>query len=210
MIEGRRVLRGIEIVPDRKEVLRLLGIRGTKRAPRPSMMAVLDEEAALAGELLEPTGVLAVGEPGQEAPFGEPGWLAMAVVTIGPKLEERVRVLSEEGSAVRAMVLDALGSAAVEGLADWSNGLLCERLDQGATRGLPRTSPGYPGLALEAQRVLFRALEPEEIGVELNDHLMMLPRKSVSYVIRSVSGEGDRARPSRCSRCGLRDCAMRE
>ncbi len=50
-------------------------------------------------------------------------------------------------------------------------------------------SPGYCGWDLSGQRQLFAQLQPDAIGISLNDSCLMQPMKSVSGVF--VAGEGE-------------------
>ena len=107
----------------------------------------------------------------------------------------------------RAMLLDAIGSAAVEEVADRSNRRICEEaLCAGLDPG-PRVSPGYGAWDLEDQDWIFREIAPAEIGVTLSENWMMTPRKSISYAV-PLSGGSVRPR-RRCVHCGLADCAYR-
>jgi hypothetical protein len=50
-----------------------------------------------------------------------------------------------------------------------------------------RFSPGYCGWDLTAQRGLFEALQPAEIGITLSESCLMRPLKSISGVF--IAGE---------------------
>ncbi len=87
-------------------------------------------------------------------------------------------------SPARALMLDAIGSAAVE---EWCE-TLCRQWENEFTscgyRLRTRFSPGYGDLALEVQRPLLQAIESSKYtGISLNESLLMSPRKSVSAFI---------------------------
>jgi len=109
--------------------------------------------------------------------------VGVAVCTVGPALDERVAALFAAGDPVRALALDGAGIAAV----GWGARIVGERLcDEAAARGLRtgmRAEPGQEGWPLEQQRVLFDLLPAEEIGVRLTESCLMLPRKSLSFVV---------------------------
>jgi len=206
-----RVVSRLEIEIPAREGLRLMGVTPRKRAPRASVMRCFEEEMAAAQSLIEPRAVHATcaeGLPGsQSVPAGVPH--ALAVCTIGTRLEERARRLIEEGDAARAMILDAIGSAAVEEVADRVNGELCDRhLAAGRQPGL-RRSPGYGKWPVSEQPLIFAVLQPLETGVELNDSCVMTPGKSISFVMPLDGGEHVRGPRGRCARCGMRDCEYR-
>jgi hypothetical protein len=211
MLEGRRV-ESFSIRIPRDQALRLMGVRGKRRAPRESLMEVFEEEYATAAEMVRPRAVL------RFAPAGLPGssWIApdmplVAVVcTIGDVLEKRVSRLAEQGSAARALVLDSIGSAGAEEVADRSNRLICEMA--ASTDHVPdcRRSPGYGSWDVREQAAMFRFVQPDEIGVTLTESCMMVPRKSISYVVPLRGGEPGRLPGNRCSRCGAEGCPYRE
>lgn len=134
----------------------------------------------------------------------------LAVCTIGQSLEDEVSRLFKEGKYAAAVVLDGVGSAAVESLADYVNNLVC----RGALgRGLgvtPRISPGYGDWPLEEQRLIFGLIPAERIGVTLTEKYMMRPRKSVSFAIGIGEGFAAGGKASRCRHCGLADCPYRD
>ena len=128
--------------------------------------------------------------------------IGLAVCTIGPALDERVAELFAAGDPVRALALDGAGIGALGG-----SRLISERIrEQAAPRGLRigmRASPGQEGWPIQQQRVLFDLLPAEEIGVRLTESCLMLPRKSVSFVV----GLGPEMRPDAvtCDFCSKRE-----
>ncbi len=127
---------------------------------------------------------------------------ALAVCTIGPALEERVEAMTAEGDILHAMALDGAGVAALRLVSQ----TLYDRVQREASaRGLGhgmRAQPGQEGWDIWQQRVLFDLLPAEEIGVHLTDSCLMVPRKSVSFVI----GMGPDMRPDAvaCDFCSKR------
>jgi hypothetical protein len=129
-------------------------------------------------------------------------WVALAVCTIGPALEERVHVLLAS-NPVRAMALDGAGVAAV---GEVSRMLVARIRAQASARGLGsgmRASPGQEGWSIWQQRVLFGLVPTGEIGVRLTESCLMLPRKSVSFAV----GMGPEMRPDAvaCDFCSRRN-----
>lgn len=120
---------------------------------------------------------------------------------------ERQRRRAELSSMAQAVVLDAIGSAAVE----W----FCDRLCEGwrqinpdfALR--PRFSPGYGDLPLETQKNLLTVLDAgRKAGVSLTESLLMLPQKSVSAIV-GLGKTGCTARHGDCGACENEDCEFR-
>jgi hypothetical protein len=108
------------------------------------------------------------------------------------------------------MILDALGSAAAEEAANQTNQLICESAIREGRQPGRRRSPGYHPWDVTEQRLLFALLEPADIGITLTASCMMVPRKSVSFVVPLDDGWPEDPPGSRCSRCGLEDCPYRE
>ena len=102
--------------------------------------------------------------------------------TLGTGFDALLRRVSVK-SAADALVLQAVGTAAIE---EWMDGIeeaIRSELAPGETL-VRRYSPGYGDFPLEAQRELLGMLDsPRKVGVSLTDTLLMAPSKSVSAVI---------------------------
>ena len=85
----------------------------------------------------------------------------------------------------KAVVIDALSSAAVEGLCN----LLNDELNHGR-KTAPRYSPGYGDVSLEYQKEILNFLDAQrKIGITLSDRLFMAPVKSVTAIIGILEEE---------------------
>jgi hypothetical protein len=135
--------------------------------------------------------------------------VAVFVVTVGDELERIADQRLQGGKLLEGYTLNAIGSAAADAAAD----ALAEYLrrneasaDEGVT--LP-FSPGYCGMPLDQQRILFSIVDAAPIGVRLSESMIMHPVKSVSGLI----GIGDRKDVAEhgvpCQWCELTDCKMR-
>ena len=92
-------------------------------------------------------------------------------------------------SMADAAVLQAVGAAAAEGLADRLNEDLKLMAQAEGLRLRPRYSPGFGDFGLENQRGFFRVLDPSRhIGLNLKDNCIMAPEKSVTALI-GIYGE---------------------
>ena len=79
----------------------------------------------------------------------------------------------------KAVVIDALSSAAIEGLCNLLNGELSE-----GRKTRPRYSPGYGDVPLTYQRDFLNFLDAQrKIGLTLTDTFFMSPTKSVTAII---------------------------
>ena len=109
---------------------------------------------------------------------------------MGDAIEGRVRELFDARELPLAVMLDSVGSAAVESLAEHANDLLCQVGLRAGLRVTNRISPGYAGWDTAGQRALFRLCPGHPIGVALNQACVMTPAKTISWLV----GAGPEAR----------------
>jgi hypothetical protein len=129
------------------------------------------------------------------------------VASLGPGVDELAAETSREG-LMEGFIMDFLGSMAIEDALDAMEKTLRDGLGDGEAM-TPRYSPGYCEWAIEDQRVIFGLVDNVEKHVELTEHFIMKPRKSVSGVI----GIGERTDVERqgnaCRYCGRKTCEYR-
>ena len=132
---------------------------------------------------------------------------AVLLVTIGSHLEEMVCRLTEDGLMLQATVLDAIGSVATETLADFVQSKV-DKVARG--QGLytsRRFSPGYCDWDVSQQKMVFRVVKGDSVGVRLTDGCQMLPRKSISGIIGIGPRKVESYNP--CLTCDKYDCIGR-
>ncbi len=214
---------GIKIEIDKAEVYRHLGY-GREQDPRAGILSIVDDQVCKAYEFINPAAyytinpITSVGSP--EVSVGELHFTshnlaqvfsgcsqaAIFVVTIGKALEMEVDQLTKEGSILSALVLDTVGSVAVEKVADELESMF---RDFAAAKGGKiswRYSPGYCDWDIAQQKELFRGLDGNPIGVNLTDACSMKPRKSISGII----GGGEFCSVfSACRSCNRKNCPNR-
>ena len=108
--------------------------------------------------------------------------------TVGPQIDRLIKKYSSLSPA-KALCLQAFGNERIEALCDTFNKQIteCQAAEGNATR--PRFSAGYGDFELSGQRDIFKVLCCEkQIGVTLNDSLLMTPQKSVTAVIGIKEG----------------------
>ncbi len=105
------------------------------------------------------------------------GQVILFSATVGTALD-RLIAKHTRLSPSRAVMLQALGSERVESLCD----MFCMNFEiENNTVLKPRFSPGYGDLSLNVQKDIFSVLNCQKnIGVYLNDSLLMSPSKSVT------------------------------
>jgi hypothetical protein len=212
---------------DRDEVLRFQGYKKGIDVPTSEVLALFDEALALGERLMRPRLVYrsapvtarvgdVIAAAGEELHIPEIGrlWGAVDAVgagicTVGDAIETRVRDLFDQREFPLAVMLDSVGSAAVESLAEYANDLICQVALVDGLRVTNRISPGYAGWDTAEQQALWRICSGAPIGVAINDACFMTPAKTISFLV----GVGPEARVdhyfSQCRRCWMRDCAFR-
>ena len=137
--------------------------------------------------------------------------LILGICSIGPGLGERVRELQQGRNMLRALLLDDLGTWAV----DLVRQRLCKLMeDEAAEAGLHVStclSPGESSWGLEDQRVIFSLLDASGIGVTLSQSLVMYPLKSLSIAMGRGSGPMGHEGGTNCDFCSMKNrCAYRD
>lgn len=93
---------------------------------------------------------------------------------------DRLIARHEKLSMAKAQMLQAIGAQQVEELCD----RFCAEMKELHPTSKPRYSPGFGGLSLTSQGLIFGLLQvPVKIGVSLNSSYLMSPSKSVSAFI---------------------------
>ena len=136
--------------------------------------------------------------------------LIIGVVTIGDFLEKRVSELFSQGEYLRALALDAVGSVAVEDFSQKVRNLARQEVIEQDFQTSRHFSPGYSGWDVSQQEVIFKIIPADKIGVKLTKGYMMLPQKSLSWVI----GVGKKVSKSfsednYCKNCQFKPCKYR-
>ena len=217
------IVRDIHLNLEKSQILRREGIK-RESSVRPEIMTLIDELLVNINDkrLLEPVcdyeicpisrsdhnqlslaGEIVLHNPTLTSALSEAAEIAVVVCTIGPKLERQVTEYTSGSEPLRGLLLDGIGSAAVDSLAQEACQLIQNEASlRGYQAGRP-FNPGTPGFPITEQWQLFRLVPAEEIGVSLAASGMMVPRKSVSMVI----GLGQQApvweRSESCSHCNL-------
>jgi hypothetical protein len=221
------VLEGLPLAIDRDEVLRFQGYKKDVDRPGPQVLAIFEDALALGLRLMAPRVVYrTVAVTGGAADRIDAGgerlqipqiarlWggveaVGAGICTVGEGIERRVRELFDAREFPLAVMLDSVGSAAVESLAGYANDLLCQAGLRAGTKVTNRISPGYAGWDTAEQAALFRLCPGDPIGVRLNAACFMTPGKSISWLV----GIGPGARVdhyfTQCRRCWMPECAYR-
>lgn len=131
--------------------------------------------------------------------------------TIGVEID---RLIMKYGkiAPTKAVLLQAIGAERIESLCD----AFCQEIqaELGVTKDSavclrPRFSPGYGDLSIETQKDIFQVLNcSKNIGLSLNDSLLISPSKSVSAFV-GIGAELERKTVDKCTACKNTDCEYR-
>jgi hypothetical protein len=157
-------------------------------------------------ERLELAGGVRIGGGPLTSIVGGAEELYVAVCTLGAALDERIRQHRDEGRYLEMLMLDELGSWAVDHVREQ----LYEHVEaevnaegrylSGALS--PGESSSWP---IREQRKLFRLVDASEIGVSLGAADLMSPIKSISLVFGAGTEPLGETAVSRCHYCAIRD-----
>jgi hypothetical protein len=219
------IIRDIPLSLKTREVIRRVGIRGHSKI-RPEVKSLILELIASAknAHLLEPAIVYEIypitgmsrrqlslrGKGtlrGPLLPSLLPGAkeLAAVVYTIGPKLEKQVTKYFNQNEPLRGLLLDGIGSAAVDSLTEEVCKFITTKVSSRGYQASGPISPGMPGLPVTEQWQLLKMVPAQKIGVSLISSGVMVPRKSASMVIGIGPQMKTWTRTEVCAHCNLRE-----
>lgn len=130
--------------------------------------------------------------------------------TLSSSLDRLIRKTEIQDMA-KAVIMDAMAGVAVEQLCDKAEKMIKEQYEKSKTGYFTwRFGFGYGDLPLEEERMALRLLEAEkQIGVNLNESLIMFPKKTVACVI-GISSEKLGAKKRNCLSCNMYErCSFR-
>ena len=149
-------------------------------------------------------GVMLGGGPVVEV-IGGAEALAVAVVTVGSVVDERLKQMQEAGQRFQALVLDELASWAVDQVRQQLYDLLCSTFTARGWRTSTFLSPGESAWSVRDQRAIFKLVDAGAIGVSLSPGFVMTPMKSLSLVCGGGSQPLGVEGLTNCDFCSIRD-----
>ena len=198
-----------DIIPDRAAILHSQGIPEEAELTE-NFERIFGEAIELFQELAEPAGITAgisislfeevfrgegLNEPENpvEDIYRKSSHLALFAVTLGAVLSDKVTLLFDSSDYAIGYMLDSVSSSAADRLAGLASSHLQEELaavePAASSSRVLSYSPGYCGWNISGQKKLFEVLNPQEIGITLNESCLMSPIKSVSGVLIVGPGE---------------------
>jgi len=133
------------------------------------------------------------------------------LTTVGEEIDFEIKRMMQHGHLSEAFIMDALGSVAVESIAEQFHRRMEREYSENDKAVTLRFSPGYCDWPIKEQRKLFELFDPNTSGIELNNSCLMTPRKSISAVFGVYPVNGDPAPSSYnpCIDCSKIDCSAR-
>ena len=128
-------------------------------------------------------------------------------VTAGSGPEEQARSLFLEGLYLEGYIVDLIGSAMVESVAEQLQDQIRKKAEKMGMRITNRYSPGYCGWDVAEQQKLFGLFPEGFCGITLSPSSLMSPIKSVSGIIGL--GPSVSYREFTCEICSMKDCNFR-
>ncbi len=195
----RRIVKDIPFQVNLKAFLSLLKFDHRRSALTPHLKEKVERLIQLGNSLCEPRGVYSLQKierfSGAEVVL-ENGMVLrgraitehcrgfshvyLLAVTIGEKLEKELEKLPPD----EALILDAYGSEAAEAVAETLDlSIRREAIHFNLRRFNFRFSPGYSDFPLSTNLDFERFLRISDIGIEITESYMLLPRKSITAVL---------------------------
>lgn len=135
--------------------------------------------------------------------------LILFAATIGLDIDRHIAKY-QRFAPTKALLMQAYGAERVEVLCDVFCKQIKEQVEEEGLSCTARYSPGYGDLPLDTQKDVFRLLDcNRQIGIALNDSLLMTPSKSVTAMFGLGSCVGPQ-REHKCEACSKVDCEYRK
>ena len=229
-----KIIKDIKLKIDEDEVSRYQGYSKNKiKIPSEVILQIIREEITRSHNLFEPQGIYSSikikqisfsdGRVDLENGFvlnfnnlvisslKGTNCLVLGVVTIGSTLENKVSELFSQGEYPRAIALDAVGTVAVEALSKYVRNLICQEVKDRNLQITRHFSPGYNDWDISQQKDIFKIIPADKIGVILTESCMILPRKSLSWIIGIGKDIGMLSKEKdACKICKLKNCQYRK
>lgn len=134
--------------------------------------------------------------------------VTLITCTIGSTIDPYIDSYFKTGEFTKALILDAIGSTAVEYVADTMNQYVHTAAHRQQHSLISRFSPGYGDWDLTVQKELVNAAGGQAIGIQVTSSSSLIPRKSVSAIIGWIPGlkNQQNSYTSPCDLCQMPRC----
>ena len=135
--------------------------------------------------------------------------VAAVVCTLGKELEITGRRFAKQGEFLESLFLDAAGVALIEALSERAYEMMLQKAKKEKLYTGCRFAPGYTGMPISNQAVLFDLVDAAAIGVNLNQRWVMTPNKSLSFFLRLTTRKTRLRDVYKCEICPVTDCRFK-
>ena len=200
-----KIIENIRLEIDEEEVLRYQGCNNKLKKVNSTIMKITREEIERGHNLFETKGISTTvkikkmsyssGRVELENNFSlnfnnsiinllkGSSCLVIGVVTLGSSLENKVYELFSQGEYPRAIALDAVGTVSVKSLRNYMSRLVCQKAREQNLQTTKHFSPGSVDWPINQQKNIFQMISTDKIGIQLTESYMMVPQKSLSWII---------------------------
>ena len=228
-----KIIKNIKLKIDEEEVLRYQGYHHNKAGETNEIiLQITREEIEQSYHLFEPQGIYSkvmIKNISSEGRINSENglclevndsmlnllkrtsYLAFGLSTIGNHLEEKVAELFAKNEYPKAIALDAVGTVASKFLSNYIKSLVCQEAKEQNFQTTKYFSPGSGDWNISQQKNIFQIIPADKIGVKLTESYMMIPKKSLSWVIGIgkeiiIPSKGDDS----CKICLAENCQFRK
>jgi hypothetical protein len=187
------------------------GARTLYRLMNPRLLFVKERIKRVEGKRIYLNGGVTLKSPKLSRTLRDSEELICFLTTIGGQIDFEINRIMGQGHLSEAFIIDALGSVAVESVAEQFHRRMERQYSENDKAVTLRFSPGYCDWPIEEQRKLFELFDSNTAGIELNDSCLMIPRKSVSAVfgVYPLNGDPTPCPYNPCIDCSKIDCPSR-
>lgn len=136
--------------------------------------------------------------------------LVCCFVGLGPGLNKAIDTYFQQGDYLEGFLLDHLGNEILFNASNDMNALIAQRLYNLGMKHTCRFSPGEGEMGLKYQTFIMEALQKVgTVPAKLNDHFMLIPEKSILYVIGAGTEIANGSLKHDCDLCDRLTCYFR-
>lgn len=198
----KRIFKLSFILPEKENVIRRLNYNPKKTILTEDIYKIINRELLTSKEIIKPIGIiddLNIKETQDNKVFLEDieivskklsgvlknsKTITIVAATIGEEITKEVEKRLKEENYTGAVILDAIGSEAVESFVDYIQNILEREKKLSGYKPTMRYSPGYGDLSLDFNAYILDKLSTKEIGLTIHPETkILIPEKSITAVI---------------------------
>lgn len=182
-----------------------LALEDLERVAEPAASYEVYEIESLLHERLQLVGGVKIGCAAVATIVAGAEELYVGVCTLGAALDERIREHRERGDYLEMLLLDELGSWAVDNVRQQLYGRVEAELAPTGRRVSSPVSPGESAWPIREQRIIFKLVAADALGISLDSRNMMSPQKSLTLVFGAGTQPMGVEGLTACEFCSIQD-----